>query len=492
MKKRCFLLIAGVLLIALLAGVLTACNDFKWGPINGADAGADVISNGGFVVRQGKHLYFINGFDSSSSVDNTFGAPFKNSIMRATIKDDGSIDESSYAVVVPKQIYSTSSKSGFAIFNGWIYYATPNNDKDRTGTPSTTNMDFMRTSLDGSITQRIITVGSRSMDYFFTPSRIVTYSNNTLTSIDFTAMKAGKSQKDGKGVTTSTLASGVTSVVYKYDPVYSASQGESVSDYILYTKGQEGAKSYKYSNLLCAVKADGSGYKVVADAEKFGGEYKITLLDAVVESDDLITIYYTKSAESTGAVVGVYCNKLDKSMTFNPETEKVLTLRAQSTIIPVSYDMGALVVDKDDSKIYYLDGASSSDDLYSEGKLVIGRTDVKVQYISNENGVYYVYYINSSKPDKLFKINLIAESGSFMNETIVAKDITMKSDWISPEFIKDEYGLFFYYFDTDEYGYTHRVNISSFDGVKPIENGALVGVMTEAYRAEKQKAEENK
>ena len=60
------------------------------------------------------------------------------------------------------------------------------------------------------------------------------------------------------------------------------------------------------------------------------------------------------------------------------------------------------------------------------------------------------------------------------------------------EFIKDEYGLFFYYFDTDEYGYTHSVNISSFDGVKPIENGALVGVMTEADRAEKQKAEENK
>ena len=111
--------------------------------------------------------------------------------MRAELNADGTVNNATAKVVVPKSIYNSSASGGFAVYGDWIYYATPNNDEDSTGTPSTTHTDFMRTKTDGSVTQLIGTINSRSSNYLFTPTRVLfsTDSNATVYYFDFSGMK---------------------------------------------------------------------------------------------------------------------------------------------------------------------------------------------------------------------------------------------------------------------------------------------------------------
>ena len=101
MKKKLFLVVTVFALVAILATCLVACNKgFKWHSVGGGDATAEVKSNGGYVVKQGNYLYFINGYVGLDE-NNDFGTPVKQSIVRVEIKN-GVPDTSTAVVVVPK------------------------------------------------------------------------------------------------------------------------------------------------------------------------------------------------------------------------------------------------------------------------------------------------------------------------------------------------------------------------------------------------------
>ena len=59
MKKKLMILIALIALIAVLGVVLAACNVYEWSGIGMGESSADVVSNGGYYVEQGKYVYFI-------------------------------------------------------------------------------------------------------------------------------------------------------------------------------------------------------------------------------------------------------------------------------------------------------------------------------------------------------------------------------------------------------------------------------------------------
>ena len=84
-KKHLVSIIAIVALVAVLTTVLVGCNKFEWNSIGGGNPDATVESNGGYYVKQGEYVYFINGYDTNTTVDNTWGTPVKNAIVRAEI-----------------------------------------------------------------------------------------------------------------------------------------------------------------------------------------------------------------------------------------------------------------------------------------------------------------------------------------------------------------------------------------------------------------------
>ena len=481
-KKICAVAVAVVVLIAAIF-VLTACNKYKWDSIGAGDSAGTVVSNGGYYVEQGGYAYFINGYVGDNDA-NDWGTPYKQSIMRAELNADGTFNNATAKVVVPKSIYNQSTSGGFAIYGDWIYYATPNNDEDTTGTASTTHTDFMRTKTDGSVTQLIGTINSRSSNYLFTPTRVLfsTDSNATVYYFDFSGMKENKSLSNRKGVTEGVLIENATSVVWGYDLSREAGAGAQVSDYIFYTeKLTDDSNSYEFYNKLCCVRYDGSDRRVLLDNTSFLAEgdnylntpekvFNFTLSKLFYESDNEVTLYYTKSVEINGSAtsVGLYLNTFTLDGGLGAAGEKKLTENSSTTFFPMGKDEGILL--QSNSKYYLVTGTGADDIKLSDGRVVIGVSSTVQAVIDG-----YVYYTDANA---LYRINLdaAATGGSPNAERIIAAGV--KTDWLALEFVDKGDNAFLFYFDTEEYTYTSYVVLTAFDGeeLTPV----MIGDMTQA------------
>ena len=481
-KKICAVAVAVVVLIAAIF-VLTACNKYKWDSIGAGDSAGTVVSNGGYYVEQGGYAYFINGYVGDNDA-NDWGTPYKQSIMRAELNADGTVNNATAKVVVPKSIYNQSTSGGFAIYGDWIYYATPNNDEDTTGTASTTHTDFMRTKTDGSVTQLIGTINSRSSNYLFTPTRVLfsTDSNATVYYFDFSGMKENKSLSNRKGVTEGVLIENATSVVWGYDLSREAGAGAQVSDYIFYTeKLTDDSNSYEFYNKLCCVRYDGSDRRVLLDNTSFLAEgdnylntpekvFNFTLSKLFYESDNEVTLYYTKSVEINGSAtsVGLYLNTFTLDGGLGAAGEKKLTENSSTTFFPMGKDEGILL--QSNSKYYLVTGTGADDIKLSDGRVVIGASSTVQAVIDG-----YVYYTDANA---LYRINLdaAATGGSPNAERIIAAGV--KTDWLALEFVDKGDNALLFYFDTEEYTYTSYVVLTAFEGeeLTPV----MIGDMTQA------------
>lgn len=478
MNKKLFVsIIALVALVAIFATLFTGCNSFKWNSVGGGEPNADVESNGGYFVKQGKYVYFINGYDTAEIIDNTFGTPVKNSIVRAEIGADGKY--TNFVVVVPKQVYNQNANGGFAIFGEWIYYATPNNDLDKNGVASTTHTDFMRTKIDGSATQLIATINSRSSEYLFTESRILFKDANgsTINYIDFSEMKNDGNSSSKAGVKGGTLAENVETVVWDMN-----------CDYIYFTETVTGDTSYEFCNTLNAIKIDGTEEKkVLADkltyleeAEKenyfeyFATKvFSFSLLDMVVENDGVV-LYYTKSnfVGSQEESCGLFVNKVALGGNFDKATEKQISKNSSiTTIYPLGYEDGALVTIS--SNVYL---ANSADEITTDQTPVIGRA-ATIQTIHNGK----VYYTDSTG-GQVYVINLDGTG----NEA-VAYTAGFNAKWLNLEFFATGDQLLFVYFDSNDYNYIHVADILTVDNGEDTE---MIGIINDADKEAIEKAEE--
>lgn len=439
MKKKLILIFAVIALVAVLTTCFVACNKgYKWHSVGGGDATAPVKSNGGYVVKQGNYLYMINGY-SGADQDNTFGTPVKQSIVRVELKD-GEIDNSTAVEVVPKSVYNSSKKGGgIAIFGDWIYYVTNNYDKDKNGNASTTNSDFMRTKIDGSATQLIATINSRSVEYLFTPTRVWYFASNVLSYIDFSGMKNGGDITNGKGAVKGQLGDTVSSVVFNYD-----------ASKIYYTRSASGDSSMTY-NELCSIDKDGSNQKVLATLDTYlaGGEkpvdnqqkvFTFTLLSVKAE-DGADTIYYTKSYKlSETKNAGLFMNKVSNG-TFAVGDEKHLTTNSVTTLYPLGYAEGALAYDSQSVYCWY-NGENA------ENPLQVTDSSKTVWFAGNG----YAYYTATSSADKLYKI-----SYKEAENTSVVFEEGMKIDWLPLDGVEDGDFKCSFFFATNDNNYLHYI-----------------------------------
>ena len=191
-----------ILLVALLmclAVVFAACGKSNFTPVSKPDS-AEPQSNGGIAVVYGEWLYYVNGYTSDVSAENTYSddvktAPRIGSVVRIrvaeietilAIKDDKNLSNSEQAekiakairgdkevteelkikgaeTVVPKIYYSgnttTTQFTGIYIFNNRIYVTTPSDKLTANGDPMTEQLQLMSFDLGG---------GSSKLHYTFT------------------------------------------------------------------------------------------------------------------------------------------------------------------------------------------------------------------------------------------------------------------------------------------------------------------------------------
>lgn len=464
MKKKLFSVFAAVLVLVICIAALVACNPYKADSIGSGDSSAAVESNGGYVVKQGRFIYFINGYVGESA-DNAWGAATKQGIVRAEIKD-GKVDPKSAKLVVPKSVYNSSNVGGIAIHGEWIYYTSVNTDKDKSGTASTVNTDFMRTKTDGSVTQLIGTIGTRSAKYIFTKSRVLYYTNNTIGYIDFSGMN-DKATDKGKGAVKGTLAENVENVVWDY-----------ATDSIFYVQTAPSEDSYKNYNNLCTIKADGSGQKVLATQTTFVAEgvdpvndqlnvFKYNILNLYVESDGDCTLYYTKSHtfSSNSVPDGLFMAKASNVK----GTEKNLNTIASTTLVPLGYAEGALAYNSNSVYCWY-------NGVEKENPVQVTTTSQTIWKVDQQKGI--VYFTASSSASSISKISYREAKD---NATVIMEE-GIKTDWLVLDFIGDD----FYFFASKDDNYLHTINLSTFD--KDAEDAASTYIGCPTDRLDKKDA----
>lgn len=146
--KKAVCLIA---VIAMLGATLAGCGDssYKGDTLDGYVSGAAVESNGGFAVKQGDFVYFING-SQSYTADNTYGDVVKGALMRIAVSDLANGNYDNVKTVVPSLFSTSGIKAGIYIFGDYVYYATPTTAKNLDGEVENGWLDFKRAKLDGS------------------------------------------------------------------------------------------------------------------------------------------------------------------------------------------------------------------------------------------------------------------------------------------------------------------------------------------------------
>jgi hypothetical protein len=457
-----------IIIIAFVLTILGACESYKYGPVGGGDKDATVIDNGGLAVKQGEWLYFINGYSDYDAEDpktNFFGNVLKGAVMRGKIDADNNLTD--VKVVVPKKVMSSSKDHGIYVFGDWIYYVSPGTGTDNKGNVLTDYIDFFRTSIDGTKTQKITTIKGNTTRFKFTKDAFVYYQDNKLISIDLTNKKFKETTIDEE----------VTSVLFPNNPVYNPASPESPADYIFYVKNPE--DETEYHNEVYVVNSNGSGKKKLIDNKTYtaGGDLENIFTTSLLSSsvtDNKLAVYYTKKSVASveNQDRGLFGYEFDGTeFNFDKADEKCFSLKTATKIFPVSYDKGVFIMD---SAPYILAKHTGEKTVYDFP------SDIIILGIAPISGRDYVYYLNSNKVNR-FPLD------KQENAVVLIKD-PIKTEWAGPDFIDGN----MYYINTAElnYGYTFMADLTSYD----LEDSskfvnAMIGKMTQDDIKAKEEAE---
>lgn len=151
-KSRKIISIVAAATLAFSTVALAGCGSkvsYEGEKLNGKDPIENVYSNGGFAVETDGYVYFINGVESSDS-DNTYGDVKKGSLMRISKEALAGKNYDEAQIVVPSLFVSGDKTAGIFIYDGYVYYATPTTDRNKSGEVEKSYLDFKCSKLDGS------------------------------------------------------------------------------------------------------------------------------------------------------------------------------------------------------------------------------------------------------------------------------------------------------------------------------------------------------
>ena len=478
MKKTLTKIIVGILC------VLFVCTAFACGASSSFEktkfkAWGKVEGNHGFIAETEKYVYFINGLGAQTG-DNTFGAPVKGALMVAD-KTDLTVSE----IAVPKLFIAGDYDSGLFLHGEgeetYVYYGTPNTEKDSSGNVAVDELVFFKTRLDGDKTTKFAVASALDKNYRFLDVNgtvYLVYSDNDKI-IEFnTKDMTSKTvvEKDIKKSESLDSALFVKKGGDKYTVVYTVTcyEGDYVSDDSRTTATYNKVYAYKPgSDPVCIL--DGSVNKDTYKLNAFIGDYLFVGVTAEGKSDavayvtdlndgNLLKIANTSYDVSKALIVSldeIYVESSDDGK----EYKTGLTQKDSATITAVANKKTNGLLFIKDGNLYYYN---------SDNKIVrtaLGEEDGKEVIVVNE-AVSTGWYAPAIIDGKLFYAddNHYIKAISLSAEEIYDEDndVTTLGESVSlgKKIAADEAGLF-----TIALGkiYIEKDGVPTEDGIKEVQ-----------------------
>ncbi len=449
MKRILRTLIVAILALSVCLG-LVGCGDGvgSWQGTSLKNWG-EAKTQGGAVVETDNYIYFINGLTTYTDV-NDFGTPVKGSLMVIKTSDfaQGNFDKAEIAV--PKIFGATDYKAGLYIYGDYVYYGTPNVNKDASGNAASSEMTFFKTKLDGTEHKELFTVDSLSNEY-----RIVSSSRGVeilyYDAEETAVLSYNVNTKDVQTIAKTDISKDESMTGYKFlsvvdgqpvvaftTEVYSEKYYEEKAEEDGYTRLSSHGKLYTY-------KAGELEAKAVLDGEEqdsHGLSYSISYASGNY-------IFYTESDHETEKVYGTLISELG---TTNSRKE----INDSSLLI-------ATTLIKSIEEVYVADTSTGNvvKTTLTGNQQTIKETVILTESISSLVDVYegYLYFINEGK--KLVRQEL---SNADANTEVVSAD-TVSATWFAPRFIEVGGDTYIIYLDNSTLGsnYLKAINIDKSD-----------------------------
>lgn len=311
----------------------------------------------------------------------------------------------------PKTIGTSGySKGGIFIFDDFVYYASPNNERNKTGSIQTSLTDFFATSVDGSKTYKLYTTSSTATS---SPYAFYKYGDSVyLTVLDGTDLVSVRTI-NGKEKSTTKIAEKITSAVMPVNKVYdSANHNENdVLEYVYTTRAAtEDDREYVGSDsgtVIEYMRPDGSNRNI------FLAETETCSIEAVADG----LVYYRVTNPNTSKVSLHYTNMPDIT------EEKNFSGVILSDVSPYTsfyFHNSKSAYDDNDNRVH------SESDIFvlakaSAGLYVIDASGERIQISKTSGDVIGVYdnmvYMKSGS--NIIRCNIAVPAGDGTDETVL-------------------------------------------------------------------------
>lgn len=435
MKKKNVITISAALVAVLgITPTLAACSGDHYGKLDFAaqDTHYLVTSQGGNAVGYGNYVYFINGtrgYSDSDGTNNVWGEVVKGGLYRAEFngkkvegKDYNSfevqLDENSMSfkytestdyfdeplnvvgvtAIAPKTIGTSGyGDGGIFIYDNYVYFASPVNQKSSTGTVQVDRTDFFMMPLSGGKPTKIYTtaddVDTSSSPYaFYKYGKSVYLVTQEESKIVIVRIDTAKQKADNP----IEYAEDVTSVYLPVrDTYYKGIDTNTTEDFIYFVRSvRDEPTELQSGTVIEAMRPDGSEKFIVS----MNGN-----TESIVAVRDGILFYNTTDVQGKSVLAydSLHDALMEKSPTYKAKQDKLgdeEKNRQISGTFNVSNSGLSSVYpfrpDRNSNEVYFLASASSSINLYrTDGTLSSVAPATGTIYAVKDN---YVYYTGSS------------------------------------------------------------------------------------------------